>query len=155
MKGRDDSLSAAGRLERLGSEEALSLDLSSSLSLVTESGLRALLAEVGLHALESDALELLCVLSLTSGTRSLPWSAGGSKARSRERLEGDRAWVGGLSVGVERTEERESDRRWKDWENFAIISSDEERCEGGGCTEWIAGEDETRVARWGEAVKEL
>jgi len=49
------------------------VDLSSSLSLVTESGLRALHVEVGpLHVLESDALEPLWILSLTSGTKSLP-----------------------------------------------------------------------------------
>ena len=65
--------------------EALSLDLSASLSLVTESGLRTLhVVEVGpLQVLESDALEPLCSLSLTSGTKSLPWTAGGKSARSR------------------------------------------------------------------------
>jgi len=71
-----DRVSTVGRFRRTGSEEALSLELSSSLSLVTESGLRALHAEVAevgpLHVLESDVLEALCILSLTSGTRSLP-----------------------------------------------------------------------------------
>jgi hypothetical protein len=68
-----------------GSEEAVSLALSSaSLSLVTESGLRALLAGVGpLEVLESDALEQLCTLSLKSGTSSLPWIARGRRVRSR------------------------------------------------------------------------
>ena len=153
---RDDSLSTVGRLRQGGSEEALSLGLSSSLSLVIESGLRALLAEVGpLHALESDALELLCILSLTSGTKSLPWIAGGRRVRSR--LGGDREtdWVseGELSVGVEGWGEgRQTDRRWNDWENFAIISSDRERCEGGACAERSADEHETRDAGWEEAV---
>lgn len=41
-----DRVSTVGRLRHTGSEEALSLDFSSSLSLVTESGLRALHAEV-------------------------------------------------------------------------------------------------------------
>lgn len=57
-------------LRQTGSEEALSLELSSSPSLVTESWLLALHAEVGLlQVLEKDAL---CILSLTSGTKSLP-----------------------------------------------------------------------------------
>jgi hypothetical protein len=69
----DDSLSTVGRFRLTGSEEAMSLELFSSLPLVTESGLRALHAEVGpLEVLESDALEALCILSLTSGTKSLP-----------------------------------------------------------------------------------
>jgi hypothetical protein len=100
VKGNDDSLSTVGRLRGTGSE-ALSLDLSASLSLVTESGLRALHAEVGpLHVLESDALEPLCILSLTSGTKSLPWTAGGRSARSR--LGGDREtdWVSGEETSV-------------------------------------------------------
>jgi hypothetical protein len=68
-----DRVSTVGRLRQTGNEEALSLDVSSSLSLVTESGLRALHVEVGpLHVLESDALEALCILSLTLGTKSLP-----------------------------------------------------------------------------------
>ena len=82
--------------------EALSLDLSASLSLVTESGLGTLhvVVEVGpLQVLESDALEPLCSLSLTSGTKSLPWTAGGKSARSRfgrdrETDSGEEASVG-------------------------------------------------------------
>ena len=141
-------------MRQTGSEEAPSLDLPSSLSLVTESGLRALHAEVGpLHTLESDALEPLCILNLTSGTKSLPWTAGGRSARSR--LGGDREtdWAseGELSVGVEGWGEgRETDRRWNDWENFAIISSDEERCEGAAGAEWSADEHEAREARSAE-----
>ena len=47
-----------------GNEEEHPIDLSSSLSLVTESGLRALPDEEGpLHVVESDAVELLCSLS--------------------------------------------------------------------------------------------
>lgn len=131
----------------MGIEKALSLDLSSSLSLVTESGLRGLLTEVGpLHVLESDALELLCILSLTLGTRSFPSIAGGRRLRSRFGGErgSERTWV---SVGEEWREGRESDLRWNDWENFAIISSEEERCEGGAGAEWIAEEEEARGAR--------
>jgi hypothetical protein len=37
-----------------------------------------------------------------------------------------------------------SDRRWNDWQNFAIIASDEELCEGGGGAEWTGNEDEVR-----------
>jgi hypothetical protein len=66
-----------------------------------ESGLRALLAEVGpLQALESDALELLCILSLTSGTKSLPWIAGGRIARSRLGGDWEMDWSS-EEVGVE------------------------------------------------------
>jgi hypothetical protein len=70
VKEKDDSLSTVGRFRLTGSadgsEGALPLELSSSLSLVIESGLHA---EVELlHVLESD----LCILSLTSGTKSLP-----------------------------------------------------------------------------------
>ena len=145
-------------MRQAGSEEALSLDLSSSLSLVTESGLRALLIEVGpLHVLESDALEPLCNLSLTSGTKSFPWIAGGSRARSRFGGDRETDWdpEEEVSAGVEGWGEgREADRRWNDWENFAIISSDRERCEGGACTEQSADEHEARDAGWGEAVKD-
>ena len=53
-----------GRLGYPANEEGLPIDLSSSLSLVTESGLCALPDEVGLlHVVESDAVELLCTLS--------------------------------------------------------------------------------------------
>ena len=134
-KRKADSLSTVGRLRLTGTEEALSVDLPSSLSLVIESGLRALLAEVGpLQVLESDALDPLCILSLTLGTKSLPWTAGGRIARSRlggER-ETDSASEGVVGAGEEgRRDVRETDRRWNDWENFAIMSSDKERCEGG------------------------
>jgi hypothetical protein len=76
-----------GRLGYPDNEEGVPIDLSSSLSLVTESGLRALPPdEVGpLHVVESDAVELLCTLSLTLGTRSLPSIPGGRRERSRLR----------------------------------------------------------------------
>ena len=89
---------------------------SSSLSLVIERGLRALLCAevVPLQLLESDALELLCTLSFTSGTKSLPSIPGGRRARSR--LVGD--WemdVGDVGVAVEGWKEvRESDLCWND-----------------------------------------
>jgi len=97
-----DRVSTVGRLRRMGSE-ALSLDLSASLSLVTESGLRTLHVVVPLHVLESDALEPLCSLSLTSGTKSLPWTAGGRSARSRLGRDRETDWDSGeeTSVGVE------------------------------------------------------
>ena len=77
----------------IGSEEALLLDLS-SLSLAMESGIYALLVEVRpFHVLESDALEPLCILSLTSGTKSLPWIASGRRAHSRLGEETGR-WTG-------------------------------------------------------------
>jgi len=149
-----NSLSTVGRLRYPGNEEALSIGWtgpSSSLSLVTERGLRALLADVGtLHALESDALELLCTLSLTLGTSSLPSIPRGRRARSRLGGECAMDWVevGEVGVGVARWREaRESDRRWNDWENFAIISSDEERWEGGAGGFESAEEDEARGAR--------
>lgn len=62
---------------------------------------------------------------------------------------------GELSVGVEGWGEgRETDRRWNDWENFAIMSSDKERCEGGDCAEWSADEHEARGARWEDGEKD-
>ena len=51
-------------------------------------------------------------------------------------------------MGVEGWGEgREIDRRWNDWENFAIMSSDKERCEGGACAERSADEHDARGAR--------
>ena len=44
---------------------------------------------------------------------------------------------------------RGSDRRSNDWENFAIMSSDDERCEGGG-----GADEKERGARRGEAINE-
>ena len=88
-----------GRLGYPGNEEGLPIDLSSSLSLVTESGLRD--EVVPLHVVESDAVELLCTLSLTLGTRSLPSIPGGRRERSR--LGGDcegEAEVKEVGVGV-------------------------------------------------------
>lgn len=75
-----DRVSYVDRL-RDGNEEGLSpRDHASSPSLMTESGLRA---PGPLHVLESDAVEELCTLSLTSGTKSLPSIPGGRRARSR------------------------------------------------------------------------
>ena len=97
---KDDSLSMVRRLRYPGIEEGLAIYLSSSLSLVTDSRLRALLDEVGpLHVVESDAIELLCTLSLTLGTKSVPSIPGGRRERSR--LGGD--WEAGAEaeeVGV-------------------------------------------------------
>jgi hypothetical protein len=77
--------STIGRLAR---ERALSQrSVSSSLSLVADKGLLTLLLELDvvgpLHALESEPLEPLWTLSLTSGTRSLPWAPGWRRDRSR------------------------------------------------------------------------
>lgn len=125
-----DRVSTTGRLGQVGTEALTS----SSRSLGTERGLRALHPAVEpAHVLESDALELLCTFSLTLGTSSLPSSAGGRRARSR--LGGEREMEpgeGGVREGVEILKElRESDRCWNDWENLAIILSDEQCSEGG------------------------
>jgi hypothetical protein len=60
--------------------------------IVEDSGLRTLLLELAvvgtLHALESEVLEALLTLSLTSGTSNFPSAPGMSSDRSRFWLEG-------------------------------------------------------------------
>jgi len=98
--------------------------LSSSLEspLVTDRGLCTLFLDPSaepLQALDSDVLEPLCTLSLTSGTRSLPSAPRFTIERSRrcdvDMVAGNEcADVGDVGTDPEWADERDSDRRLND-----------------------------------------